>query len=430
VIAGRRGKVAGWVVLAGAVAAIGACGRPDPSRTGAGTAAVDAPLDAPSPPFDTASGVSSDAASEGPPSAPPDGPAAPECTPGVRACIEGPAARTCSEQGRWLPGERCGAGSTCSGGACVCAAGACEDGVLRAVPGHLSPIAAGGDLLHYLAGGDEDAAIHSIDLRTRASAGVLRAPAGHGFTDALAADAMGAAYWCTRSIGEGPAVEGALLRGTERLAPDACADLRVTAAHVTYTLEEGGGLFRRALRPDGAGDRETITPEYLRAFAVTDTHVFISTHDGFRQRSLVEAIPVDDLTRARPLAERVGYATRTFDRMAADGSYVYVSYDDQILRVAVAGGDGTFQTVWSGQGREIEAIVLGATHVYWATVTRGVNGCSEAAFWRRSKLRDDEPLLLARRERACPTGLALSGDRVYAAVSGWPGPSQILRLRR
>jgi hypothetical protein len=446
---GRSGVVIGWVALA---AAVGQSACTEPVQRGArfarsdaggmdgGGAAdsrvatadggsPDAPVampDAGAPP-DTAA-----APPDGPPVAPPDPPAVPECTPGVRACLDGQSSRVCSPQGRWLPGDSCGAGSTCSGGACVCPAGACEDGVLRDLPGYVARTVTGGDLLHYehteRAGGT---AIHTIDLRTGQETGVLRAPAGSEINPALGADALGGLYWCRRRSNLDLPVEGALMRGAEVLAPGACNGLRVTAAQVTFSIDDGPGLFRLALPARPGGAREPLTTTHPLSFAVTDTHVYFSSFDSPSGLSRLQRFPIDDVSRVQPLGERAGLANRIFDRMAADASHLYVSYLDQILRAPVGGAAGeALQTFWSGEGSEIEAIVLDATHVYWATVIPSINGCTEAAFWRRSKLRDDEPVLLARREGVCPTGLELAGERVYAAVAGLPGPSRILRLRR
>lgn len=222
------------------------------------------------------------------------------------------------------------------------------------------------------------------------------------------------------------------MRGAEALAPGACNGLRVTAAHVIFSLDDGPGLFRRALPGQPGSTRETLTTTDPLSFAVTDAHVYFSSFDSPSGLSRLQRVAIEDVSRVQPLGERVGLASRIFDRMAADASHLYVSYLDQMLRVPVGGSGGgeALQTFWSGEGSEIEAIVLGATHVYWATVIPSINGCTEAAFWRRSKLRDDEPVLLARREGVCPTGLVLAGERVYAAVAGLPGPSRILRLRR
>ena len=453
----RSGAAIGWVVLA--AAGLGACTQP--VQRGArfargdaggmdGGVAPDARADGPRADsrVATADGSSLDAPGalpdasipqdttpvppDGPPMAPPDAPAGPECTPGVRACLDGQSSRVCSPQGRWLPGDSCSAGSTCSGGACVCPAGACEDGVLRDLPGYVGRIAVGGDLLHHQhterAGGS---AIHTIDLRTGQTTGVLRAPAGSDMNPALAADAMGSLYWCRRRSDLDLPIEGALMRGAEMLAPGACNDLRVTAAHVTFSLDDDSGLFRLALPGRPGGARETLSTTHPLSFAVTDTHVYFSSFDSPSGLSRLQRFPTEDVSRVQPLGERVGLANRIFDWMATDATHLYVSYLDQILRVAVGGAGGeALQTFWSGDGSEIEAIVLGATHVYWAAVIPSINGCTEAAFWRRSKLRDDDPVLLARREGVCPTDLALAAERVYAAVAGLPGPSQILRLRR
>jgi hypothetical protein len=376
-----------------------------------------------------------DGPAEAPAAQPPDAEGSPDCTPGVRACLDPQASRLCSPQGRWLPADRCTDGATCHGGACVCPAGACEDGVLAEQATYVSALAAAGDFLHYvLVEPSSPDAVHTIDLRSGMETGVQSAPAGYEIWPTLAADAMGAAYWCRRRVSDMPPIDlaGAVLRGTEVLAEGACKALRVTPAHVTFSVQEDSWrhrLYRRALGPGADAARETIASSNSYGFDVTDTHIYFTTSADTGLRSLLHRVAVDDFSRVETLGERADVGPGIFDRVAADGSHVYLSFNDEILRIPVGGGE-LFQTFWSGGGVQIATIVLGATHVYWATEIPGVNRCSEAAFWRRSKLRDDEPVLLARREGLCPSGLALAGDRVYAAVVRSPGPSQILRLRR
>jgi hypothetical protein len=431
-----RPAAAQAVLLVAVAVSLGACGRP--SSLGAGGPAADAhvAIDATS---DAGAGAAFDLAPEDASPGPPDAPdAAPvqECTPGVRACLDRQTPRVCGDQGHWMPSASCGAGSACSGGACVCQAGACEDGVLRDLPGSVFRVAVGAGFLHYeysqRVGAMADVAIHSIDLRTGTgtTGRIQRAPAGYRINPGLAVDAMGALHWCRRRSDDMGAAEGALMRGDQVLAPGACTWPRLTASHVYYTLDEEQGLFRRALRPDdGVGDRETVTMRSPASFAVTETHIYVGRRHDMSDRSVIERIPLGDLTRAEPLAERVGIDSPIFDDMAVDATYVYASYDDEILRTPVAGG-GTFQTFASGGGFEVAAIVLTDTHVYWATHAPAPSVCSGAAFWRRSKSRDDDPVLLARHEGACPYGLALWEDRLYAAVTVRPQGSQILRLRR
>jgi hypothetical protein len=313
----------------------------------------------------------------------------------------------------------------------LCAAGACEDGVLADPAGSVSALAAAGDFLHYvLVGPGSPDAVHSIDLRSGMETGAQPAPAGFQIWPTLAADTMGAAYWCQRRAGNMPGLVGAVLRGTEVLAQGACKSLRVTPTHVFFTAEEESWqhrLYRRALAP-GAAAREAIAASNPYGFDVTDTHVYFTTNADTGVRSLLQRVAVDDLSRVQTLGERAGVGVGAFDRVAADGSHVYISHDGELLRIPVTGGE-LFQTFWSGGGAQISSIVLAATHVYWATEIAGVNRCSEAAFWRRSKLRDGDAVLLARRDGLCPVGLSLAGDRVYTAVVG-PSGSQILRLRR
>jgi hypothetical protein len=338
---------------------------------------------------------------ESPPQQPPDAEGAPACTP--------------------------------SGGACVCPAGACEDGVLAAPAASVSALAAAGDFLHYVlvSPGAPDA-VHTVDLRSGRETGAQPAPAGFEMWPTLAADAVGAAYWCQRRAGSMPGLVGAVLRGTEVLAQGACKAVRVTPTHVVFSVEEESWqhrLYRRALGPGAAPAREAITASNPYGFDLTDTHVYFTTNAATGLRSLLQRVALDDVSRVQTLGERAGLGVGVFDRVAADRSHVYLSYNDEILRIPATGGE-LFQTFWSGGGVQIATIVLDATHVYWATEIPGVSRCSEAAFWRRSKLRDDDPVLLARREGLCPVGLALAGDRVYTAVVRPSGPSQILRLRR
>ena len=407
-----------------------------PDRAPDATAAS-RPADAPSPGAEPGPLPASprDGPAEAPPPQPPDAEGAPDCSPGVRACLDRQASRVCSPQGRWLPPDRCTEGATCSGGACVCAVGACEDGVLVDQANYVSALAGAGDFLHYvLVELGSPHAVHTIDLRSGMETGVQPAPAGYEIWPTLAADATGAAYWCRRRVSDMPGIDlvGAVLRGAEVLAEGACKALRVTPAHVTFSVEDENWrsrLYRRALGPGAAATRETIAASNPYGFDVTGTHIYFTTFADAGVRSSLHRVAVDDLSRVQTLGERAGIGTGIFDRVAADGSHVYVSFNDEILRVPVTGGE-LFQTFWSGGGVQIATIVLGETHVYWATEIPGLNRCSEAAFWRRSKLRDDEPVLLARRDGLCPSGLALAGDRVYAAVVRPLGPSQILRLRR
>jgi hypothetical protein len=387
------------------------------------TSTADAEPDAPP---DAAPDAEPDAALDAAPV--PDAPLMPECTPGTRACVAGPATRLCNDQGRWVPGESCGSASVCSGGACVCAAGTCEDAVLRAEPGYVAEIAIGGNTLYYRYAIALDSDIRSIDLRTGMPGPIQRAAAGYYVNSGLAADPQGAVYWCRRLSDENAPLEGALMRGDGVLAAGACTRLRLTDSHVLFKMEDENGLFRfpRA----GAGSRETVTTKYPASFDSTPTHLyFASADDGPRLWSRIERIPVDNLgAPPQTIAERAGFDTHIFDYMAIDADYVYVPYQGQILRAAIAGGD--FQTFWSGDGSDIRGIVMSDTHVYWMSEIESERGCSESAFWRRSKLRDDEATLLARRDGVCPTGLQLTPDHLYAATSGLPGPSRIFRLRR
>jgi hypothetical protein len=437
----RRANI---VVLAATVLSLGACGKRSspvgvldagtnahvPTDAGRAVTTEGSP-DAPAATPDATAEVGfEDTQLDAPSDAPPDTPVPPECTAGVRTCLDGQTMRVCSDQGRWIPGS-CAAGSACSGGACVCQAGACEDGVLREGTGYVSRIAVGGSWLYYeYYVSDTDHAIHSIDLRSGMPGPIQRPTAGWYVNTGLAADGMGALHWCRRLSDENAPIAGALMRGDLVLAPGACTRLRLDASHIYYTLEEEQGLFRRALRAGGGlGDRETVTTRYPASFAVTGAFIYLATPHDTLERKVIDRIARDDLKRVDRLAERAGWDSPVFDEMAVDASYVYVSYEDQILRTPITDG-GTFETFANAAGPEVAAIVLADTHVYWATSTPSPNGCSEAGFWRRSKARDDEPVLLARRAGVCPNGLELAGERLYAAVAGRPRPSQILRLRR
>jgi hypothetical protein len=202
----------------------------------------------------------------------------------------------------------------------------------------------------------------------------------------------------------------------------------VAGAHLLFRLEATPGLFRRPLQA-GPAITQVISERHVLSFAATDRHLFIATQDESGQRSRIDRLDVADLSQVQLVAERVGFAERIFDTMAVDGTHVYVSFADQILRTGAGGGEA-FQTFISAEGPQIESIVLSDTHVYWTALVPGINDCSEAEVWRRSKLRDDQPVRLARREGVCPNGLELTDDRLYVAVAGLPGPSQILRLRR
>jgi hypothetical protein len=361
---------------------------------------------------------------------PPDAPLPPECTPGARACGEGPAARLCGDQGHWLPVESCGSGSICSGGACVCPGGGCEDGVLHSEPGFVVEISVAGNVLYYMyASYPVPTDIRSIDIHTGAPGPVQKASAGYRVNNGLAADASAGLYWCRRLSDEFAPIEGALMLGDRVVAPGACTKLLLTPTHVFFMLDEETGLFRVPRAPGGPVKRETVTMKYPASFWATPTHIYFASADDFpRIWSRIERVPLDDFTHPQTVAERAAFDTHIFDHMAIDGSHLYTSYNGQILRAPADGGD--FQTFWTSSGSDIQAIVLSDTHVYWSTVIESERGCAEAAFWRRSKVRDDEATLLLSREGVCPQGLALTPDRLYVATAGLPGPSQILRLRR
>jgi hypothetical protein len=415
------------IAEAGAEAAPGAGGDGRDASAAPSVADARAPLpDRASAPGPDAPG---DVPAEVPAPVPSDASVAPECTPGVRACLDGQSHRVCSREGRWLPAEGCAGGTTCSGGACVCPAGACEDGVLVDEPGYVSALAAVGDFLHYalIDPGVPDS-VRTVDLRRGMQTGLQRAPAGWEVLPTLAADPAGTVYWCRRLLSDQGVMMGALLRGPQVLAPIPCGAVRVTTSDLLFSILEDDRLYRRALTSGPAGVAETVVADGLYAFEATDTDLFFTTRNADGTRSALQRIARDDPDRVLTLGERVD-ASRAFDRLAADASHVYISFEDEILRVGIGGGEA-FQTFWSGAGPEIEAIVLSQTHVYWATRIQGLYRCSEAAFWRRSKQRDDEAVMLARRQGVCPTGLALTEHGVHAAVAGTPGPSQILRLRR
>jgi hypothetical protein len=363
------------------------------------------------------------------PDLPPDTPPPRECTPGVRACLQVTATRLCSAEGRWLPGESCGAGSICSGGACVCAAGSCEDGVVRDEPGYIAEIAVAGTILHYRHAMGLGTDIRSVDLRTGAFGGVMQPAAGYGVSPGLAADASGALYWCRRNTDDMGPIEGALMLGNQVFAPGACFRPLLTPTHVLFMLDDQTGLFRVPRASTAPIVREAVTSKYPASFFATATHIyFASADDGPRLWSRIERVPLNDFTRPQTVAERAGFDTHIFDHMAVDDTDLYVTYQGQILRSPAAGGD--FQVFWTGGAADIATIMLSDTHVYWSTVVPSECGCSESSFWRRSKQRDDEPTRLAHREGVCPNAMELTPERLYVVTAGLPGPSQILRLRR
>ena len=270
----------------------------------------------------------------------PDTPLPRECTPGVRACLEGMATRQCSEEGRWLPGEGCAAGSTCSGGACVCAAGSCEDGVMRDEPGYIAEIAVAGTILHYRYAMGLGTDIRSLDLRTGAFGGVMPPAAGYGVSPGLAADASGALFWCRRNTDDMGPIDGALMLGDQVFAPGACSRPLATPTHVLFMLDDETGLFQVSRASAAPIRSETITSKYPASFFATATHLyFASADDGPRLWSRIERVPLDDFTRPQTVAERDGFDTHIFDHMAVDDTDLYVSYQGQILRSPAAGGD-------------------------------------------------------------------------------------------
>jgi hypothetical protein len=352
------------------------------------------------------------------------GAAAIECTAGARVCLpaDRQATRSCSEAGQWVDGPRCAAGRSCSGGSCVCDEGACEDGVLLQMPGYVEDLVGGAEQVHYVHREPTGrSAIHSAVVGTGVASAPLYPPAGYEIAPGLAADATDIPTWCRGR--QEPTITGDLMKGTMPLERAPCAEPRLSDRHIYFTVGTEVGLFRRALARPG---RQRVFADTPYGVEVTASHIYLS---HFSNGIVLSRIPVEDLGNVQMLGRRAESPGRMFDRIAVDSAHVYVSYADQVLRIALEGGN-SFDDIWSHRGPEVDSIRLTDTHVYWATLTQGVETCSEAAFWRRSKLRDDRAILLARRPAACPRGLAIIGDRVYAAVSAWPGPSQILRLHR
>jgi hypothetical protein len=423
---------------AGTVALMGllACARPndhgDRYRTDGPAPPAGEPADAPpapppaDPPIaDPAGPADAGAAVDAGAETAPGGAAAMECTPGVRACRAGDprSTRQCSETGQWTDGPACATGSSCSGGACVCDEGACEDGVLQEFPGYAQDMFGRGPFLHLTHVPSSGAsAIHSLDVRSGLARPPLIPAAGYDVGISPSADASGTVYWCRfRPLMQ---MVGDLMRGPAPLEPGPCTRPLVSDRHIYFGLSTRNGYFRRALDRPGRQQVFAVAPEGI---AVTATHIYFSTVPETGGVVLLRT-PVDELTPVQMLGRRAASTGRMFHEIAVDDTHVYVSYADQVLRLPREGGS-TFDEFWSHRGPEIEAIRLTDTHVYWSTVTFGLETCVESAIWRRSKLRDDRATLLARRSATCPGGLAIVDGHVYAAFSSYPGPSQILRLR-
>jgi hypothetical protein len=410
---------------------LAACAQPNPQgrRRGTGDAGADQQREPPAGAAELDAGETRpDLAGEAPVSPPAGGAGATSaggaCTPGARLCLADPqATRSCNEGGQWVDGPRCGPGSSCSGGVCVCDEGTCEVGVLQELPGYLEEMVGGPQRLHVVQREPSGRnALISVDVGTGVVSAPLYPTGGYDLAGGLAADAADVPWWCRgRQL---PTIAGDLMKGAMPVERVDCGYPVLSKQHVYFIIGTRDGLFRRPLARAG---RETVFPDRPYTVEVTASHIYLSHHDG--RGIVLSRIPVDDLTKVQMLGRRADSPGRMFDRMALDSTHVYLSYADQVLRIPVGGGN-SFEDVWSHRGPDIEAIRLTDTHVYWATTTYGVENCSEAAFWRRSKLRDDRAVLLARRPAHCPGGLAIIGEHVYAAVSSSPGPSRILRLKR
>jgi hypothetical protein len=398
---------------------------------------VPAPVDAPSvdAPSVDASPRPPDATVEAaapPDTAQPDAMDPPEerCQPPGRSCSADQAAtRRCDQNGRWVFEQTCTDGTRCSDGQCLCRPGMCEESVVLRLSSSIFFIAIGGDLLHYhkYNADAEISGLHRLNLRT-SEAGTTVADATSNNLGDMAADSTGVLTWCRgRSTGGPPA---AIMRDTQVLEATDCNQLLVNETHVYFTLDNQGGLFRRALDRPG---RQMVWDRTPMDFQLAGPFIYVSDFDeGEDAESIsVHRILVSGASPGRP--ERVATAT-TFD----DPSFYTIAVDEEHVFAVDADGlqwapltvGSTFTDFWRGAGPEVKGLALTDSHVYWSTETPGITGCTAATVWRKPKVAGAPAVQVASYPGACPSwDLPLHGGHLYTVITSAIGGSQIVRLR-
>jgi hypothetical protein len=392
----------------------GAVDAASPDARAPDTGAPDAPTPDGAAVRDTAAAL--DATS--PDVAPPDTTAA-ECTPRAIGCgADGRSVRTCSDEGRWMVTSTCGAGTTCSGGLCLCAPETCNQGPIHqvtGVTGLVHDLAGGGGAL-FLAADGPQSSIRRLDLQTRAETVVHMG--GAEFTNyALDVDATGDLVWCSQVVG--PPASGELVHGSTTLDQGACTHVRRHGGFLYYRANDA--LYRSAL--DGK-DRQLLTSELMDIFEVAGDQVYFAGEAG--GESVLGRVSLAD--GRFPVETVVHRPGAPFTRVMSDAAHVYVLSADEIFRVAQV-QSAPAETFWRAGAAEPWAMAQTDSHVYWTTTTAGAAGCSQAQVWRQAKA-GGPPTVMATLQGRCGGELVVLGSDLYALV--WTGPSgavDVLRIR-
>jgi hypothetical protein len=404
-------------------------GAADPDAAAAADAAVPGPAD----PTLARDAAAPEAPAVEPDAAAPDRPAPePEepCQAPARGCsADRSATRTCGEQGRWVFEQTCLEGTICSAGDCVCRAGACQDSVLVRSAASIYYIAVGGETLHYrtASSGPDLSGLHRLNLRTgEASTVVADGPDSN--VGPLAVDSQGIVTWC-REEGAGP-VQPGIMRGTELFEPGACGKVAVSDTHVYFTLQDPGGVFRRAV---GRPGRERLWEGSPLTFTLAGRYLYLSAYaEGDDVDSIhVHRVSIEGAAPgpAELLATSGNASDSSFYAMAVDGAQVYGADGDGVVRAPLTPGS-LFQTFWRGSGAEVKALALSPTHVYWVAETEGIRGCAAATVWRSPKAVGTEAEAVVSYPGGCAArDLLLHGEYLYTVITSELG-AQIVRLRR
>jgi hypothetical protein len=365
--------------------------------------------------------------------APPDATEPPpeeRCQPPARSCsADQTATRRCDERGRWVFEQTCVDGTSCNAGECLCRPGLCEDSVVLRLATSIFGIAVGGDLLHYhkYNADAELSGLHRLNLRT-GEAGTTVADARDNNLGHLAADSAGVLTWCRGQIEGGP--PAAIMRGTAVLEAASCHELVVNDTHIYFTLDDGPGLFRRAIDRPG---RQLVWDGSPMDFKLAGPYIYLSSFDdGEDAESIsVHRVRVSGAAPGQPelVATATTFEDPSFYTIAVDEQHVFAIDADGLLWAPLTRGS-TFSTFWRGAGPEVKGLTLTATHVYWSTETPGVSGCTAATVWRKPKALDAPAVPIATYPGACPSWeLPLAGGFLYSVISSAVGGSQIVRLR-
>jgi hypothetical protein len=368
------------------------------------------PPDAPAPLPDVAAPVDA----PGPDTAPP-----PECTLGQVDCSAEGRPRTCSEQGSWTLGAACPAQTACSAGQCLCPAG-CDLGPVSGVqmPGLVEDLTAGGRFL-FLAISGPNAGIRRVNLDGGEEADVERGQAGVFTRYGLQADTMGTLLWCSDAMAVGGRT-GQLVYGTMELETGWCIQVRRREGLVYYL---GPQLLRKPL---DSSPPEVVSSESMVRFELTRDHVyFVGGNPG--RDAFLKRLPLADPGATEPILNRDDLNLLA---LLADGSHVYLTAAEKILRVPQAAG-ATAEVFWEGAGTDPFGLAQTDSHVYWSTTTSSNSGCTEARVWRRPKS-GGTALPLTTRQGVCASRLVVHDGYLYAVFfpnSEGFATSQIFRIR-